>query len=135
MSRSHSPPKPDAWHGVQAGLARCKAAYQSGDYLQAEALLLDIVAFAPEEARAWAWLGQVWKKLGNSEADRAFSRARSLLEQRRTRHAASLPLARLLWQQGDQAEALNMLQRLVQSGELKPDAAAAYQRRWKEQFK
>ncbi len=135
MSNSRFPPKPNAWPGVQAGFARCKAAYQSGDYPQAEALLLDIIAFAPEEARAWAWLGQVRQKLGHSGADQAFARARALLEQQRKRDKASLPLARLLWQQGDQAKALKMLQWLVQAGELKQDEAVAYQQQWEEQFK
>ncbi|MDX8402050.1 MAG: tetratricopeptide repeat protein [Mariprofundaceae bacterium] len=111
---SRSAPRPGNWRGVDAGLAAAKAAFHAGKLEVCEAVLREVLEFAPAEARAWAWLGKVLEVGGREgEAHDCYARARALLVRAGKRRTASPPasigLARLLWRQGEKDAARAML--------------------------
>jgi len=106
-----------AWRGLKQTLLQCKMLYQDGLMQEAESLLCEALAFAPSEPKVWAWLGQVRQRQGKSQAAaEAFARARRLLvrQQANCAEPVSIALAELLWQQGAKADALAMLEVLIQ---------------------
>ncbi len=105
-------PKPANWRGVAACMREAKAAYAAEDFAGAEKLLLELIEFAPNETRAWKLLAHTQKRLGKirdaiASAERALELQRAA--QTRAEMPASLTLARLLWQQGDNEAARAML--------------------------
>jgi|UPI000367F6CC Flp pilus assembly protein TadD len=105
-----------AWQGLKQTLLQCKALYQDGRMQEAEVLLREALVFAPSEPKVWAWLGQVQQRQGKAEAAEAFAQARCLLVSQSVDgvEPASVALAELLWQQGAKADALAMLNVLIQ---------------------
>lgn len=110
-------PKPDSWSGVAQGFVAAKKAFQTHSLQEAEGILLEILEFAPSEPKAWAWLGHVLQSQGQQEkATQHFQKAKSLLTknyQQQPEEASSLPLARILWQQGELKPARAMLATLL----------------------
>lgn len=87
-----------------------------GEYAEASDLLREILEFAPVEAKAWHMLGRALQQQGeHEEALHCFRRAESCYQghSRTTATPASLRLAKMLWQQGECAEARAMLQALI----------------------
>lgn len=86
---------------------------------EAEQILRDVIEFAPEEAKAWAWLGKILLlQQQREEAGNCFKRAESLLSRNLSKKIApetpvSKPLAKIFWQQGDTDTALEMLSVLL----------------------
>jgi predicted Zn-dependent protease len=109
-------PKPQNWHGVSQGLAKAKQAFQNKEWKTAETILLEVLEFAPTEAKAWAWLGRIMELQNQHEkASDFFQKAESILRKQRgtTVEPASLPLAKILWQQGAKEDAKAMLNTLL----------------------
>jgi len=110
-------PKPENWSGVTQGFKAAKKAFHAHALPEAEKILLEILEFAPVEPKAWAWLGHILKSQGQpEEAEKHFQKAKQLLvkkQQHQEKEAASLPLARILWQQGEHEEARSMLKTLL----------------------
>jgi len=110
-------PKPENWSGVAQGFIAAKKAFQTSSLQDAENILLEILEFAPAEPKAWAWLGHIMQSQGQqSEAEKHFKKARSLItrnHQPQHEEASSLPLARILWQQGELQSARSMLAGLI----------------------
>lgn len=77
-------------------------------------MLREVLEFAPDEAKAWAWLGRILERRGEaSESQACYARARQLMAPRRMPPPASVRLARLLWQQGERDAARAMLALLM----------------------
>lgn len=110
-------PKPDNWSGVAQGFLAAKEAFQARSLQEAEGILLEILEFAPAEPKAWAWLGHIVQSQGQQEkAKEHFQKAKSLLNRSRQQQpekVSSLPLARILWQQGELGLARSMLATLL----------------------
>ena len=110
-------PKPESWSGVAQGFAAAKKAFRTDSLQDAENILLEVLEFAPSEAKAWAWLGHILKVQGKQEkANQHFQKAKLLLtkkHQQQPEKALSLPLARILWKQGEQQTARSMLKTLL----------------------
>ncbi|MBL4760197.1 MAG: tetratricopeptide repeat protein [Mariprofundaceae bacterium] len=110
-------PKPKNWSGVAQGFMAAKEAFRTHSLQEAENILLEILEFAPAEPKAWAWLGHILKSQGQQEeASQHFQKAKSLLtknHQRQSEEASSLPLAHILWQQGEFQSARSMLEALL----------------------
>jgi len=115
--RPNHSPKPDNWHGVGEGLQLAKKAFHTNDLNLAASILHEILELAPNEAKAWAWLGRIQQLQGqHTTAAEYFKKAEALL-QNKPSHAneapASLALAHLLWKQGEQHSARSMLSLLL----------------------
>jgi len=112
-------PKPENWSGVTQGFAAAKKAFRNHSLQEAESILLEVLEFAPSEPKAWAWLGHILKSQGQmKEATQHFQKAKSLLtkkHQQQSKEVSSLPLARILWQQGEFQSARSMLETLLLS--------------------
>jgi len=110
-------PKPANWSGVAQGFISAKKAFQTHALQEAESILLEILEFAPAEPKAWAWLGHILQSQGKQKkAKKHFQKAKSLITQNRKpqpEEASSLPLARILWQQGEFQSARSMLAGLL----------------------
>ncbi len=110
-------PKPENWSGVAQGFMAAKKAFQARSLQEAENILLEILEFAPAEPKAWAWLGHILQSQGQQEkATEYFQKAKSLLtrsNKQQSEEASSLPLARILWQQGELELARAMLATLL----------------------
>ena len=112
---SKSTPKPVNWRGVSEGMAAAVAAARNGKLETAEVILRDVLEFAPAELRAWKLLARTQRKLGHIDAGIASATRALQLQALNKLHepAASITLARLFFEQGDHAEALQMLDRLI----------------------
>jgi len=110
-------PKPENWSGVAQGFKAAKKAYEAQSLQEAEAILLEILEFAPSEPKAWAWLGHILQSQDQQEkALQHFQKAKSLLTNihcQQSKEVSSLPLARILWQQGELQSARSMLKTLL----------------------
>jgi len=110
-------PKPENWSGVAQGFIAAKKAFQTHSLQEAENILLEVLEFAPAEPKAWAWLGHILQSQGQQEkAEKHFQKAKSLIarnRQQQPEEAVSLPLARILWQQGELQSARSMLAGLL----------------------
>ncbi|PCI45588.1 MAG: hypothetical protein COB41_01135 [Proteobacteria bacterium] len=110
-------PKPENWSGVAQGFIAAKKAFQTHSLQEAENILLGILEFAPAEPKVWAWLGHILQSQGDQEkAEQHFQKAKSLISrshQQQSEEASSLPLARILWQQGERQSARSMLAGLL----------------------
>ncbi|MDQ6967358.1 MAG: tetratricopeptide repeat protein [Mariprofundaceae bacterium] len=110
-------PKPNNWPGVSQGFIAAKQAFLKESFQEAENILLEIIEFAPTEPKAWAWLGHILQSQGQQKkATKHFQKAKSLLTISHKQHAeevSSLPLARILWQQGELELARCMLATLL----------------------
>jgi len=106
-------PKPENWSGVTQGLIAAKEAFQTHSLQEAENILLEILEFAPAEPKAWAWLGHIQQSQGQEKkAVQHFQKAKSLIakkHQQQAEEANTLPLARILWKQGEHQAARSML--------------------------
>jgi len=95
------------------GLVAAKEAFQGGLLEQASNILQEVVEFAPSEAKAWAWQGRIAELQGQKTiACEYFKKAESLLQQQHKLSSdmpMSLPLTRILWQQGEEEAARAML--------------------------
>jgi predicted Zn-dependent protease len=96
-------------------MAAAKKSVACGNLEQAEQLLLELLEFAPAETRAWKLLAKTQRTLGHIEAGIKSARRAIELQNAPANHgtAASLTIARLLWQQGECVEARSMLELLV----------------------
>jgi predicted Zn-dependent protease len=108
-----SAPTPENWKGVRQGLDHAEQSLQAEQFQQAEALIREVLEFAPGEPRAWDLLARLREQQGN--ADEA-ARCRAKAEKLRTwetasyrQPPASIRLAKLLWKQGDKDTARAML--------------------------
>ncbi len=110
-------PKPHNWHGVSQGLAMAKQAFLNKQLDDAKDTLLEVLEFAPSEPKAWAWLGKIMQLQNNhKQAEVYYQKAKGLLRQQQKNASnmpASLTLAKILWNQGEQASAKNMLNTLL----------------------
>ncbi|OIO71761.1 MAG: hypothetical protein CO186_11235 [Zetaproteobacteria bacterium CG_4_9_14_3_um_filter_49_83] len=113
-------PRPDNWHGVNKGLIEAKLAFKNLQYDQAESLLRGVLEFAPNEAKAWAWLGKILAlKQCHDESAQCIERAKTILTRKLVasmsgnKPPVSKSLARILWQQGDYEAARAMLSILL----------------------
>jgi len=114
-------PKPSNWLGVTAGMVSAKQAIAHKDLPLAERHLRDILEFAPAEAEAWHILAAVLNRQGQrEEACACLRRTQQLNNQLKAQPSAddtTLPtskrMAKLMWSQGDRAEALAMLDMLL----------------------
>ncbi|MDQ6993666.1 MAG: tetratricopeptide repeat protein [Mariprofundus sp.] len=115
---THSPKtrtKPLNWRGVSEGMAAATAAVRNGKFEQAELILEDVLEFAPAELRAWRLLARIQRRLGKIDAG-ILSATRALQLQTLNQSyepAASITLARLLFEQKEYGEALKMLDNLM----------------------
>jgi len=110
-------PKPENWSGVAQGFIAAKKAFQTRSLQEAESILLELLEFAPAEPKAWAWLGHILQSQGQEKkAGQHFQKAKSLIAKKHKQQpeeASSLPLARILWQQGELQSARSMLAGLL----------------------
>ncbi len=110
-------PKPENWSGVAQGFIAAKKAFHTRSMQEAESILLEILEFAPAEPKAWAWLGHILQSQGQQKkAEQHFQKAKTLLTRNhkpQPEEASSLPLARILWQQGESQSARSMLASLL----------------------
>ena len=116
-SRPKPSPKPSNWYGVGEGLQLAKKAFHANDLALAEDILNEILELAPNEAKAWAWCGRIQQLRGHhSTAVQYFKKAENLLQKKphdTNETPSSLPLAHLLWQQGEEHSARSMLSLLL----------------------
>jgi len=108
---TRSAPTPGNWHGVAGGMQAAREAVTNNQLQRAEKILNELIVFAPSETSAWHLLARVQRKLGNIDAG-VESATRALKLQNageKPQVAASLTLARLLWQQGEKKHAIAML--------------------------
>jgi len=108
-------PRPDNWQGVRDGLAESARLLRAGQLEAAEQTARRVLEFAPREGRAWHLLGRILQQAErHGEALECFERARACYHDSRAEAPpASLRLARLLWAQGEHAEAKAMLALLL----------------------
>ncbi len=121
-----SVPLPSHWSGVAQGLQEAAALMQRKAYAQAENVLVKLLEFASMEGKVWHMLGrcqQVQQQHG--KALESFERAAHCYRQQDAdEHApVSVRLAQLLWSQGETAQAVAMLDRLLMQ---QPDDAALH---------
>jgi len=87
--------------------------FRGGEYESAQLTLHELLEFAPLEARAWHLLGRVLQAVGaHADALGCFGKAASLYDDNQDNPGsamATVPLAKLLWSQGDQEAARAML--------------------------
>ncbi len=104
-------PRPENWQGVEEGLTACARLLAAGEPEAAERTARQVLEFAPREGRAWHLLGRILQQMSrHGEALDCFARARACYEGSRAEAPpASLRLARMLWEQGERAEARAML--------------------------
>jgi len=111
---SRPAPTPGNWHGVAGGMQAARDAVTNNQFQLAEQILNELIMFAPSETSAWQLLARVQRKTGNIEAG-IESATRALRLQNvgeKPQGAASLTLARLLWQQGEKVHAIAMIEQL-----------------------
>jgi len=104
------------WRGVADGMASAKSSVQQGCYEEAEAILMELLEFAPVEISAWKLLARVQRHMGHIEAG-IESATRALRLQNNplsNEPLASVTLAGLLWEQKEYHEARAMLARLIE---------------------
>jgi len=124
-------PTPGNWRGVADGMASARKSAQQGCYEEAEAILIELLEFAPVEIAAWKLLARVQRKLGHIEAG-IESATRALQLQNNplsSEPPASVTLARLLWEQKEYHEARAMLARLIED-QPENTELTELQRRW-----
>jgi|GEM_PF-1418779 len=124
-------PMPGNWRGVADGMASARKSVQQGCYEEAEAILIELLEFAPVEISAWKLLARVQRHLGHIEAG-IESATRALRLQNNplsNEPPASVTLVRLLWEQKEYHEARAMLVRLIEE---QPENSELneLQRRW-----
>lgn len=111
---AHPPaaPTPANWKGVRRGLAHAERCLEADQLDEAEAMIREVLEFAPAETRAWDMLASLHQRRGaEDEAERCRDKAQRLRASTGTtqRPAASVQLAKLLWQQGEHDTARAML--------------------------
>lgn len=112
-----STPIPSNWLGVTEGVRVAKEAIAAHRYEQAEQILSEVLTFAPSETTGWKLLTRVQRELGRTEA--GISSAKKALQLQsasitaKSESPASITLAKLLWQQGEKAQAYQMLDLLM----------------------
>ena len=105
-------PTPANWKGVRHGLAHAERCLNAGQLDETEALIREVLEFAPAETRAWEMLASLHQIRG---AEDEATHCRDKVERLRAstgatkRPAASVQLAKLLWQQGEHDTARAML--------------------------
>jgi Flp pilus assembly protein TadD len=116
-SAARSAPTPSNWNGVKVGLDKAMHLFGIGEYESAQLTLHEVLEFAPFEARAWHLLGRVLQAAGaHADALGCFSKAASLYGDNKDEFnmaMATVPLAELLWRQGDREAARAMLGLLI----------------------
>lgn len=136
LSVSAAAPKPGNWCGVNEGLALARAAMDAGRYEEACARIHEVLEFAPMEASGWHLLGKALQAMGkHAQALDCFAHAAKLYKSLQSPGEdvpASVHLAKLLWQQGEQQAARAMLERLIQQRGAGDEQLFALKRAWKE---
>jgi len=97
---------------VQSGLDTAREQIRAGDLEAARLTLQEVLEFAPCEGRAWHLLGRLHQAAGaHVDALNCFSKAERMYggSSGAGSAIASVPLAKLLWEQGDREAALAML--------------------------
>lgn len=105
-------PTPANWKGVRHGLAHAERCLEAGELDEAEVLIREVLEFAPAETRAWEMLAGLHQARGTmDQAAHCRDKAERLRASTGTskRPAASVQLAKLLWQQGEHDTARAML--------------------------
>ncbi len=110
-------PTPHVWRGVKAGIEEAKDAIENKDLDTAEALLREVIEFAPAQSESWHILAAVLNRKGQVDEARDCMRRVIKLNNTNISLQSELPaskrMARILWNQGDHAAALNMLAQLL----------------------
>jgi len=119
-------PKPVNWRGVTEGMSAAVAAARNGKLDVAEIILNDVLEFAPAEISAWKLLARIQRKRGQIDAGIASARRALQLQALKKQYtpAASITLARLIYEQGEHHEAMQMLNQLLK---LCPDSSTLLQ--------
>ena len=116
-SKLESVPKPHVWKGVKAGLLEAKEAIENKNLDTAEALLREVIEFAPAETETWHILAAVLNRKGKIEEAKACLKRVLKHKEASISLKAELPaskrMAKILWAQGDHDSALNMLAELI----------------------
>jgi len=109
-------PRPQSWQGVETGLEECAHLLRQGELSGAEDVARQVLEFAPMEGQAWHLLGRILQKANrHAEALDCFASAESCYGRHKHDQGplASIRLARLLWDQGEDDEARAMLDALM----------------------
>ncbi len=124
-------PTPHVWRGVKTGIHEAKAAIESKDLESAEALLREVLEFAPAQPEPWHILAAVLNRKGQKgEARECLSRVIKLNKTNialKTDLPASKRMAKILWSQGERPSALNMLAELIIASPDEPELQALQQ--------
>lgn len=90
-------------------------AVQQGNLEHAAQILVEMLEFAPSETAGWKLLAHIQRQLGHIEAGiESATRALKLQNaENQQQSPTSLTLAKLLWQQGEQKQAIEMLELLI----------------------
>lgn len=112
-AKAAAAPTPENWKGVRHGLTHAKQCLQAKQLEQAEALIHEVLEFAPREPRAWDMLALLRQLQGHhDEAAKCRDKAEKLLKWETDSYKqppATVHLAKLLWKQGDKDTARAML--------------------------
>ncbi|RMH51949.1 MAG: hypothetical protein D6682_03120 [Zetaproteobacteria bacterium] len=111
-------PLPDNWPGLAQGLEQTVALLRRGEEGKAEQMLRDLAAFAPSDPRVWYLFGKLEQRRGAIARARVhYRKAKRLREEQQPQQAEEVPgsmrIAKLLHSQGETAQALAMLDRLL----------------------
>ncbi len=112
-------PLPDNWPGLAAGLEQAVDLIRKGSAGEAESLLRELSHFAPSDPRIWYLFGKIEQQRGQLARARVhYHKAKRLRQQQQT-HGGEIPgsmrIAKLLYGQGDLAQAIAMIDSLLQS--------------------
>lgn len=96
---------------MKAGMDSAMHQFLIGEYERAQLTLHEVLEFAPSEAKAWHLLGRVLQAAGaHNDALDCFRKASRLYHgEDSSSTMATVPLAKLLWNQGDREAARAML--------------------------
>jgi len=109
-------PLPDNWPGLASGLKQAVSLIHQGDNDKAESLLKELGTFAPADPRLWYLFGKIEQQRNNIARAKVFYHKAKRLRQQTTLEEArpgSIRIAKLLYGQGDIAQAITMVNSLL----------------------